>query len=274
MAIPFNLGDFINDKEIRDMFIDYLENELVARNVFPTTSIIGASSIKIPGLSTVATAAYTGAAPSATDTTDTSVILSLDSAQYFLQRIDKIDDHMTAVKVLAKVLAAGAYELANVIDEAAFTEAATTSNNVTQPSGGLDESNVAGWIGDMGVKLSRQKAPKGGRKLVVTPEVSALISQANLTLQTTTAEEAAREGFVGRFGGFDIFESLNLPHDPSTGDTCFATVGDSVVLGIGYQEFGIGDKADDFKIYVKGLVNYGVKLVQDAYLVGSKVTIA
>lgn len=270
----FILDGVISKEEIRDLFVDYLENELVARSVFPTVSIMDAESIKIPGLGAVPVSDYTGAAPTATDQTDTSVILTLDQAKYFLQRIDKIDDAQAAVKILAKVLSAGAYEIANAIDEYVFGEAANTPNTITA-NAALDETNIAKWISDFGVKLSSLKAPKMGRKLVVSPEISAVIARANLTLQTTTAEEAAREGFVGRFGGFDIFESLNLKDGAGAGEKrCIASVGDSVVAGIGYSEFGAGEKIDDFKDYVKGLTNYGAKIIQSAYVVSGDGAVA
>jgi len=271
--MSYILDGVISQEEIRDMFVDYLEAELVASNVFPTSSILGAESIKIPGLGTVPVNDYNGSTPTATDQTDTSVILTLDQAKYFLQRIDKVDDAQAAIKILAKVLAAGAYEIANAVDEFAFGEASNTTNTITAAA--LDETNVAKWIGDFGVKLSTLKAPKMGRKLIVSPEVSAVIARANLNLQTTSAEEAAREGFVGRFGGFDIFESLNLKDGAGAGEkTCIATVGDSLVIGVGYQEFGAGSKADDFKDYAKGLVNFGAKIIQSAYIVSGDASVA
>lgn len=270
--MAFKLDGVISQEEIRDLFVDYLENSLVARSIFPTTSVLGAESIKIPGLGTVATADYTGATPTATDTTDTSVILTLDQAKYFLQRIDRVDNAKAAVKLLGKVLAAGAYEIANDIDAYAFEQAATTTNSVAA-NNALDTTNVAKWISDIAVKMSSLKAPKNGRKLAVSPEVAAVIARANLNLNTTTAEAAAREGFVGRFGGFDIYETLNLS-DGATGKNCIASVSDSVVVGIGYSEFGAGSKVDDFKDYVKGLTNFGAKVVQPAYVVKAEASAA
>jgi hypothetical protein len=74
----------------------------------------------------------------------------------------------------------------------------------------LSKTTVAAWISSIGVAMTNNKCPRRGRKLAVAPEISALISAANLELNTSTAEEAAKEGFVGRFGGFDIFETINL----------------------------------------------------------------
>jgi hypothetical protein len=267
----FTLNGVISTEEIRNLFIPDVEESLVSSNFVTMETVLDAESVKIPGVGDVAVSPYTGTATTS-DATDTSKLLVLDQASYFQKSIDKVDNAQSAVKIISKVLEKGAMSTADAIDTYMFDVLADAANTV--PTIALDATNVSVWISDMGVALTNQKAPKRDRKLAVTPEVSALISQANLALNTTTAEEAAKEGFVGRFGGFDIYETPNLYTTSAGVATCIGAVADGTYGGIGFQEYNVGEPVEGFKWIAKGLANYGAVIAQEAYVVACEVSLA
>jgi len=268
--MAYVLDGTISQEEIRNLFIPEVEASLVATNFATFETVMDAESIKIPGIGAVTVLPYTGTAVTS-DATDTSKLLVLDQADYFQKAVDKVDNAQAAVKVIGKVLEKGAVSTAEAIEAYVFSVLGAAANTVT--GGTLTVATVAAWISSMSVALTNQKCPRRGRKLAVTPEISALIASANLALNTVTAEEAAREGFVGRFGGFDIFETIYLADGASTGKMAVATVVDGSYAGIGYQEYNVGEPTEGFKWIAKGLANYGAVIAQEAFIVASDVEV-
>jgi len=266
--MSFVLNGVISKEEIRNLFIPSVTKSLVSSNFVTSETVLDAASVKIPGIVDFNVSDYTGTV-SITDATDTSVLLTLDQAKYFAKQIDKVDNAQSAVKVIGKILDRGAYATAAAIDTYVFDILGSATNTVTATT--VDETDVIEWVLAMGTKLSTLGAPLNGRKLAISPEVKAKLAQANIVLNTTSAEEASREGYVGRFGGFDIYESLNLKAGATTGKFAVATVEDAAVLGIGYQQYDVSEPDHLFKYLAKGLANYGAKIVQPAYVVACDV---
>lgn len=91
--------------------------------------------------------------------------------------------------------------IANLDAEATATHIDTVSGwNVTS-------SNVASVIMKLRTKLSEAEIDYSNRVLVVSPALSAAIAQAGILSGTAVAADAAIEGFLGKFGGFEIYES-------------------------------------------------------------------
>lgn len=205
--MAFTLDGVISKEEIRNLFIPDLIQNLVAAFFVNLNTVKDALSIKVPGVGEVEVNKYTGTAVT-TAATDESKVLVLDQSDYFQKSIDKVDNEQSAVKIIGKVLTKGAEAMAEVIDRFLFETLAGALNSI--PGVALSDTNITTFISNMGVKLTNLKAPKKGRRITLTPEAAALLAEANISFNTSTAEEAAREGFVGRYGGFDIFESVNL----------------------------------------------------------------
>jgi len=269
--MAFVLNGTIGKEEIRNMFIPNVEYNLVASNFTTMETVMDTESVKIWGVGAVQTSAYSGSAV-ITDATDTSVTLTLDQSQYFMKSIDKVDNAQGAVKVLSTVLQRGAEATADGIDAFIFTTLAGTTNttNPTSAAVALTASNVVAWVLDLGVKLDNLKAPARGRVLAVSPEIGAILATANMSFQTSTAEEAVKTGFLGVFGGFSIFKSTNLKvGNESTSRVCIACVPEGSYAGIGYQEYSIAEPDTSFKWLAKGLANYGAKIAQELFIVKS-----
>ena len=269
--MAFNLTGTIRERMITELFIPQVRKSMVADAFVTTKTAVDAESIKVWGIGSVTVGDYTGGDVAGVDHVDTSVLLTLDEAKYFKERVEKIDNEQSALDILPAILTQGGYEIGQAIDGDVFTALATTTSIV--PTIALDASNVVSFIGSMSVKLTNAGAPRLGRALALTPEIVALLAEANITLNTTTAEEATKEGFIGRFYGFDIYETTNLPAG-ATGTEVIASVARGGALGLGFNELAIEDVTGQFYTVAKGLTNYGVKLVKDAYVAKCDATLA
>ena len=79
------------------------------------------------------------------------------------------------------------------------------SNIITKAT--LTTANVAENIMELRTKLSEKEVPMYKRVLVVSPDVSAFITTAKILSGTEDAAKAAIEGWLGKFAGFEIYES-------------------------------------------------------------------
>ena len=265
--MAFNLTGVIQEKMITDLFIPQVRNAMVADEFVITKSAVKADSIKIWGVGSVTINDYTGGTVTPTAHVDTSVLLTLDKAKDFNESVEKIDTEQSALDVLPGIIEAGSYGLASAIDTDVFVELATTTKTVANPV--LDSTNVSEWIGDIATKMTNEGAPRSGRKLALTPEMINILNQANITYNTSTAEQAAVEGFIGRALGFDIYESVNLP-----ALTAIAAVARGGALGLGFNDLDVENIPGQHFAVAKGLINYGVQLVKEEYVVKSTVTLA
>ena len=269
--MAFNLDGVIQKELITDVMIPSIRNNLVAANFVRTKIVMGAESIKIWGVGTVTVGDYAGGTVAGTAHTDTSVVLTLDKAKYFKENIEKIDNAQAAVDILTPVLQEGAYGIASQIDKDTFTELANTTTSVAANTA-ADETNIVATILAMKTALTNAGAPMEGRRLAISPEVSAILAEANLTLNTGSAEEATRNGWVGKFGGFDIYETVNLPDGATTGKICIASVERGGCLGVGFNELKAEEVSGQFFWAAMGLSNYGNQLVKNEYVVKCDIT--
>jgi len=89
--------------------------------------------------------------------------------------------------------------------DAFFSTYGSGSNIITKST--MTTSNVAENIMELRTKLSEKEVPMENRILIVSPAVSAVIAQAGILAGTEVAADSVVEGWLGRFGGFSIFES-------------------------------------------------------------------
>ena len=79
------------------------------------------------------------------------------------------------------------------------------SNIITKST--LTTSNVAEYIMELRTKLSEAEVPMDNRILICSPKVSAVIAQAGILQGTEVAANGAVQGWLGKFAGFEIYES-------------------------------------------------------------------
>ena len=269
--MAFVLTGAIQEELITGMMIPELRKQLVSSNFVTTKIVQGADSLKFPGVGAVNTFDYTGSGTSTVQSyTDTSVVLTLDKTKGAAVSIEKIDNEQSAVSVIAPVTSKMVYSLGDATDVEVFELLATTTNTVSGTA--LDKTNIIRWILDMGVKLDNLKAPRAGRSLAVSPEVGAVISEAIINLTIDKANEAAN-GYVGNFGGFQIFISLNLKAG-ATGIECIAAVPEGGVLGLGFNSLDIEKAIGEPYDVISSYTNYGIKLLNAGLVVKSDATVA
>lgn len=272
--MAFNLSGTVQTDLITDLFIPEVRKSLVAGAFLTTKEEVNAESIKIWGVGAVTVGDYTGGDVAGNDHVDSSVLLTLDDAKYFKENVERIDSEEAALNILPGIIEAGAYGIADQIDQACFTELSATTNVAVGTFTALDATTVKSMVSAMGTKLTRSGAPKTGRKLAITPEVSALLAEAGIaTGSNEIATEAGREGFVTRFGGFDIYETVNLA-DATTGSWAIASVPRGGALGLGYNELDVEPVSGQFYDTAKGLTAFGVKLVKNEYVVKADIDVA
>jgi hypothetical protein len=244
----------------------------VAQEFVTSKSGVDAQSIKVWGVGTVTVGDYTGGDVTGNDHVDTSVTLTLNTRKYFKENVEKIDSQESAIDMLGAIIPVGAQNMAVEVSADIWTELATTANEVTGVA--LDETNVTTQIRAMRTKLNVLGAPKAGRKLAIPSEVGALLAGKVSTLGSDmSATEAVKEGYIGRFAGFDVYEDDTLPFDVDTW-TLIASHPRGAALGISYDELKIDAIPGQFYDSALGLINYGVKLVEPKFVVKSECTIA
>lgn len=94
--------------------------------------------------------------------------------------------------------------LIKVID--AMVLANKTTNELTATAK-LTVDNISTEVMRLRTAMSKKEIPMSGRKLIVSPDISALIAMAKILNGTDDASQAAIDGWLGKFAGFEIYES-------------------------------------------------------------------
>ena len=81
-----------------------------------------------------------------------------------------------------------------------------TSANVVEAAT-FNVNNCANILMKLRTKMSKKELPMKWRILVVSPEISGVLAQAKILAATESGVDAIESGWVGKFAGFDIYES-------------------------------------------------------------------
>ena len=90
--------------------------------------------------------------------------------------------------------------------DAFFTATSSTLNNVITAAT-FNVNNCANILMKLRTKMSKKELPMKWRKLIVSPEVSGILAQAKILGGTESGVNAVEDGWIGKFAGFDIYES-------------------------------------------------------------------
>lgn len=94
--------------------------------------------------------------------------------------------------------------LIKVIDAMVLANKATNELTATAK---LTVDNISTEVMRLRTAMSKKEIPMSGRKLIVSPEISSLIAMAKILNGTDDASKAAIDGWLGKFAGFEIYES-------------------------------------------------------------------
>jgi hypothetical protein len=115
------------------------------------------------------------------------------------------------------------------------------------------------------VALSDKNVPRANRFLVLTPHYADLLEEAATDrYEASDAGETARAGFIGRYQGFDIYESQRIPETGSSPTKQHMLFGhtEAVTLAVEPEEFHLipnSQMSTHHGAGLKGLVVFGAK---------------
>ncbi|KKK70955.1 hypothetical protein LCGC14_2918810, partial [marine sediment metagenome] len=149
---------------------------------------------------------------------DTQVMLAITEAKMFNFLVDDVDAAQTKPKVMRDAMQEAAWGLSDVADVylAALLEAGVQSaNQLSAATVGTGASDADAYeiLIDLGVALSDQNVPKGGRWCVIPPwyEGMLLKDPRFVSFGTQGNVDRLKNGQIGRGAGFTIAVSNNVP---------------------------------------------------------------
>jgi hypothetical protein len=153
------------------------------------------------------------------DSGTTDITINLNNDVYYQAYLDMDEITSSPVNLEQRIIRPAAFSIAAKFE--ALTLANITSGNFANYLPCMSGSFNYNTVTQLGAQASLLNWPQAGRSLFLHPNyVMALRQDSKLTnLFAPQAEEAVIEGFVGRLGGFDIYESPTLSLAGATGGT-------------------------------------------------------
>lgn len=197
---------------------------------------------------------------------DPMIDLTIDQQKYFAFKVDDMDKAQSDVNILEGYTGRAAVSVRNLVDSfllGKYTE--TDAANITGTSGApidLTPTNIGSYIYLMQEQLDNANVPAEDRHLVITPRMRNKLTQSDeFTKATVVGDETARNGFVGKIGGFNVHVTTNY------------TLVSTAYPIIGFHKMAITHASQIAKVEhvrpsnvfadaVKGLYLYGAKVVQ------------
>lgn len=204
---------------------------------------------------------------------DAQTVLNIDQQKYFAYQVDDVDQAQTNPKVMGEAMRKAGYGLALDADTyigGLYTDAgASTYASVTVASSDYKIVKMFGRIMQM---MDEMDCPRAGRWCVIPPFIESIMVQQNLVMNLGQRPELFSEGYIGRYMGFDLYESNNLAQGSThsaaspvnevlAGTNAAITFADQIVKTEAYRD------PNRFADIVRGLHVYGAKVVQPKSLV-------
>lgn len=207
------------------------------------------------------------------DVASTQQTLVIDTKKRFAFKVHDVDAVQANVDLMQTFAAKAGEGMANALDVAIasqYTNAGHTVNlNVSANSEGVHTAMTS-----CNQKLSESNVPRSGRWMVVTPLVHAKMRLASEFISASEmGDSIKREGHVGRYEGFDIYESNNI--QIATQHKCLFSQGNiaiSMAMQLVQVQSLILEKS--FSDALRGLQVWGMRVVRPAALGVLNVTVA
>jgi len=144
-------------------------------------------------------------------TTGTDATMNIDQQKYFNFQIDAINIAQMPVPVLEAYLQRAAYAMKDTIDQHILGLYTGVHADLTvSPTAACSSSVIHTDILKLGRVMTENNIPVTGRFLVVSPRVKEAINAYLVGRGTQLGDQATVNGYVGKFLGFDIYESNNV----------------------------------------------------------------
>lgn len=218
---------------------------------------------------------------------DASQFLDVDQQKYFAINLDDVDAAQANVDLMVAYSQQAAYKIADTVDQSiaglhsqagVIANLGTTASPLTVTAADSTGGNVGilELFRRIGTALTKNNVPKPGRYIILSPDMVGRLFERNVDIVgVSQQQEAVSNGYVGRFGGFDIFESNNVA-DVGTVATPKQKIiaGTNAAITFAQQISKIEGvrRENQFADAVRGLYVYGRKVVLPGALACATVT--
>lgn len=174
--------------------------------------------------------------------------------------VEDLDELFSNAELFESHVEGARYAFSDDADEYIFSELvanAGTSLNETGLSGTADEAkDFARVFRKASAVLSNHNVPKSGRVAAVQPGDASILSE--YMTEVVQSESTIREGVMGRFEGFTVVETNNLPtKDSDATTTILFTTPMAMTYADNLVNFKTYEKDQAFSVNLKGQYVYG-----------------
>jgi len=202
-----------------------------------------------------------------------SQVLIVDQAHYFDFEIDDVDGAQQNPKLMSAYTEEASWGFNDVVDAdvaSVLQAGVATANQLTAATNvgtGAGDDDAYEILVDLGVQLTTQNVPRGGRWVVVPPWFEGMLQKDPRFVSFGTAgnREVLKNGMIGRAAGFEIRVSNNVPLS-STTYTIIAGVKSAAAFVEQIREMEAFRPHDSFGDAMKGLLLYGRKVLDPSRL--------
>ena len=149
----------------------------------------------------------------ASDRTMSYSQLAINKLHQYREKFSDLEEIQTAYSIKGERMADLVEGMETAVEgsiitmiDAFFTATSSTLNNVVTAAT-FNVNNCANIIMKLRTLMSKKELPMKWRILVVSPEVSGVLAQAKILAGTESGVDGIVEGWIGKFAGFDIYES-------------------------------------------------------------------
>ncbi len=221
------------------------------------------------------------------DMADASQFLDIDQQKYFGVNLDDVDSAQANVDLMAAYSAQAAYDMADTVDQSisglygdagVVTGLGTTGTPLTVTAADSTGGNVGilELLRRIMVALNKNNVPKANRWVVLSPDLAGRLAERNVTLYNVRqTQEAADNGYIGQFYGFNIFESNNVAdvgNAATPKQKILAGTNQAITFAMQLSKVEALRKEKQFSDLIRGLNVYGRKVVRPGCLACATVT--
>lgn len=257
---------------------DYLNNRLVARAICNTKCeelLKDGDQVNFPEVTDVRVQSYSQGTDLTIDeftATQSSLVVNQSKAATF--PLDQVQEKQARANYGMELASQSAYVLANNIDQTVLNTGVSGAND-TVTGGTLSVSNILAKLSDARAQLERNNAADAELFAVMDPDRVALLQQNFVANGFQTADMHLRNYFSGKYLGFNVYQSNNLPTtqtltvdtQPANGESItiagvtFNLVTDGTAASAG--DVNIGADLADFKLILVDAINNGTSKTSD-----------
>ena len=198
---------------------------------------------------------------------DASQDMPINQQKYFAIAIDDIDAIQARPDMLAAYARDAVYQLEDTIDQHLVTTLAGASGLITSGLGTtttpleINSGNIGSTLRLIARKLDDAKVPREGRVISVPPWAVEDLVAANIADSTDNVSELTN-GMVGRYAGFEILMSHNVPNTTNAKYKIVAGSRMSATMAMQINQTERIRLQNVFGDGIRGLAVYGAKVTR------------